>query len=58
MFAEAHYNMGRDMDIVLWLSGLTLIASLILIVVLGIILFVVIRKRNPNDSIETRKLRN
>ncbi len=46
------------MDIVLWLSGLTLIASLILIVALGFILFVVIRKRNPNDSIETRKLRN
>jgi hypothetical protein len=39
VFAEAHYNLGRDMEIVLWLSGACLLIAFILIVSLGIIMF-------------------
>jgi hypothetical protein len=48
--------MGRDMEIVLWLSAVCLGLAIVMIILLGGLLFKVIREGEAKD-IERRKLR-
>ena len=55
VFAEAHYNMGRDMGIILWLSILTLAIAIVLTFIVCIMIFIVARKAK-REEIEHRTL--
>ena len=54
VFAEAHYNIGRDMDFIYWLSAISL--SLTAVLVLALLgLLVCVWKQAP-EEIERRRL--
>ena len=54
VFAEAHYNIGRDMDYIYWLSALSLFLAAAL--VLGLLGLLVIVRKNAPAEIERRRL--
>lgn len=56
VFAEAHYNMGRDLELFEWLSVFTLAMAAALILILGVVMLVLTIQTRKHHS-EHRRLR-
>ena len=46
VFAEAHYNIGRDMEFLLYLSGFFLVLAFLIVFSLGIMIFMITRSNS------------